>query len=720
MTVAESIAPSQWTMKARRTTVFGNLLRKEFRESAGALIAGLAIYWAMPALLELLYVALDPRHEMVPGFAWVFIMLTGWLYAIVVGAHTVCRDWGKAEEHFLLAQPISPRLVISAKLVAGLTVVAVVILAGGLWDWLLMSVRTTNPSESTLAPQEFVRTGIVVVCALAVGFAMAFAAAVMSRQMLPSVLLPSLVLTIWCAAPLISGRLAFLYPPGFLKGNSASAGPDFLHVWLTPLADIAFTVTVGACIALSLGAAMLTCTRERVIRVGHKPMAWAIAITVLALFAAAMDEVGNSLPVRATCVFRNEETIAGNQAPTWEVLQAAVAADDWVFMLSRPWRAKNPDGTGLVDVGQSVLRELQLDAEGHVQSRRQVDLIALAEQTYATHRLSGEPPQEFWKGYQPTIYVEKASPANVIVAAITAGKIVRIRLAWPEAGQPEIVSIAHLPAPANPAFYPVAQLTTARFSYVLRLAPDKAQPNQQTRPTVWSDYPRSLQIVDWADESHPQVRYEILLPPGTDIDLKQGCLVLECHQFNDGQIEVVPVDDPEVLAALQAHPLYLFSPFPSPWRRVIEPFRLGALQRLGRIYPAAWAVGKNGILYVSDSLGVRAFGPPEFGIRPVIGQCWRSPLSSLLTDHLQSSWRGEYLSGSFLLHGNSTQLFDDSLLIEPGFTVYDVSDPARPRRAGFFNAFPYECVLATPHNLVLCEGSWVTILDKPAQGRRTR
>jgi len=259
---------------------------------------------------------------------------------------------------------------------------------------------------------------------------------------------------------------------------------------------------------------------------------------------------------------------------------------------------------------------------------------------------------------------------------------------------------------------PMPQLTTSRFSYFFYILQGSEKPKANRGGRWWNEHVWMLLVVDWADETNAHVRYSIQLPPYTEIGLKQGCLVFARHLFEDNwDIDVVPVDDPDVLAELQDHPNKLFRPEPSAWWRAIQPLRLGQLQRLGQTNPTAWAMGKNDILYVSDVLGLRVFDFDEFGFRQVIGECRRSPLSMLLNDYRQSfqSPLFQYLAES------PVQLLGDSLLIEPGLAVYDVSNPTRPRRTGFFNASPEAQILAAPHHLVICESSLVTVVDHPGQ-----
>ena len=110
------------------TAVMANLLRKELRESRPMLVVGLWTFWLMPAILEWLYALFFSwRGEFLAGFAWVLVAAAGWFFTILVAAHSVCRDWGKVEEHFLLAKPVTVAQVLLAKLVSALCVVAVVL-----------------------------------------------------------------------------------------------------------------------------------------------------------------------------------------------------------------------------------------------------------------------------------------------------------------------------------------------------------------------------------------------------------------------------------------------------------------------------------------------------------------------------------------------------------------------------------------------------------------
>ena len=165
---------------------------------------------------------------------------------------------------------------------------------------------------------------------VAVGYVLAFSLAVLTRQMLSSVLFASLAIFLWVTAPLISSRLAFLDPsPQVFSSPRASA---FV------LEDLRFSATligqaviVAFCVIASIGAALIGCARERVIRLGYKPLAWTAALLVLLLFSAAMSELGNSLAVRAQVVLAPRLSLG--KVPMLNQAVAAACSGDRCYAL---------------------------------------------------------------------------------------------------------------------------------------------------------------------------------------------------------------------------------------------------------------------------------------------------------------------------------------------------------------------------------------------------
>lgn len=712
----------------RRLGVFGNLVRKELRESVSAVIAGLSIYWIMPALLELSYVACDPHHELLPGFGWGLILATGWLYAIVVGAQTVCRDWGRPEEHFLLGRPVTPRTVVWAKLLAGVAVVAGVALVCCLWDWLLPAVFSGPQARMADADGRYSWVWLVLGCVLAVSFVTAFATAVMTRQMLPSILVPSLLLLLWSTAPLISRHLTFLgpaqiYDPSLWSGGDASTLSD-----AELPTNVPFVLLACAWVAAAVVSALLTCTRDRVIRLGHKPLACATTVAVLALFAMAMNEAGNSLNVRDHYTLLEQGVPIVGAGP-WDAHDAASCGNHFVFLSTDYWPEPNVYASqaegGLLWGGErtSFLTEFRIDDAGHICGARQTELATLHSDEYVDSvsmeaHLKPESRTAFSEimlcRFLTRIAVLDDPEGYILMGGVVGNTVRRLRLDWPEDGKLEILSDASVSLPSDEELdYPAEHLMTARYSYLTQRVRSTEPPSGENGREAYLRR-RVLRVVDWSDESHPQVRYSITLPAGTTICQRQQYLAfIRPTSDKDWEIDAVPIDNPDVLAELQAHPTNLFRPISNAWWRAVQPFRVGDLQRVRTHHPSAWALGSNGVLYVSDELGIRAFGPEESGTRRLIGEYWRSPFSMLSrNDPWQlRSWRS--WSWEMWHDECGLQIDDNSLLIEPGLFTYDVSDPARLRRTGFFNALPHAQIIATPHHLVLLEYSLVTVVDRP-------
>ncbi len=270
-----------------------NLSRKEYLDAREALIGGIAIFWVLPIILELLLLAISRDHESSP-FVWTLVATVGWLYAVVIGAHTVCRDWGKAEEHFLLALPVSARQVIWAKLKTGAAILFLVLSVAAAWDFLMGHWGAFGRNGDVPATITTVRWTFVWAWVFVVGYLLGFTTAVVTRQMLASTLVGCLALIVWFVAPLISSHLRFLYPNWWSILVSAGSSTD--HSWLG--FGWPFIALTALGLVVCVGTALACCTRERVIRLGHKQLAWAVALVMLTLLGLAIGEVGNSLVVR--------------------------------------------------------------------------------------------------------------------------------------------------------------------------------------------------------------------------------------------------------------------------------------------------------------------------------------------------------------------------------------------------------------------------------------
>ena len=72
------------------------LAAKERSELRPAFWAGLTIFVGLPLLWSVLLILLDSKHRALPGIATLLGVCGGWIFAAIVAAQTVCRDFGRA------------------------------------------------------------------------------------------------------------------------------------------------------------------------------------------------------------------------------------------------------------------------------------------------------------------------------------------------------------------------------------------------------------------------------------------------------------------------------------------------------------------------------------------------------------------------------------------------------------------------------------------------
>ncbi len=651
----------------QRPSAFGNLIRKECQESRGAAIAGLAVFWLVPALLELLDLVLEGHYGTFP-FAWSLLIGAGWMYAIILGAHTVCRDWGKAEEHFLLAQPVSAQAVVGAKLITGAMLVAGVIVLVAAWETLLAYWggfgAAFRPIQESVSYWHAARvTTIAAISGMAVGYALAFAVAVITRQMLASTVVATLVLLVWAITPLLSSHLTrfsvLLFSP---NGPAMIISGSFVFVSVLGL-------------IVGVATSLVCATRERAIRLGHKQLAWMISLVMLALFGVAMTEVGNSLQVRDQAeAFDSESWYWGSTRMIQRGNRFFISYCDcnghaWSMATFRV-----ADNGRIQDLRRAavpgMLPSLLLD--GSNPDRKQVELrdeltgFAFNENgqlvvTRRRMRLTGT--RGCWRW--------------------TVANLWRTTLAWPDSGEPEILSRVELALP------PGKSLTDTASEY---------RHDDGLARYAYLEGEGKLYVFDWSEGPHPTPRFEIPLPQDTDYVRVWGGKLNVGVQSGDSKhgikdVATFDADHPETLLDKQNWSFHVRSTLEHDWPQGFE--RPGGL--LLQVDQHA------DIAYLSDLLGLRIARQTRTRIWETVGECRTSPLAMLFRLVPQP------------------KAFGDSLLIEngaQGFTAYDVSNPSRPRRVGFFNAlaswYGYDdMVLATERHLVLREFNLVTVLDRP-------
>jgi hypothetical protein len=656
-TPSESPPLALSTQPIQRRSAWVNLVRKECLDSREAAIAGLAIFWLVPAALELLGFELEGSNG-VFRFAWLSIIGAGWLYAVIVGAHTVCRDSGKAEEHFLLAQPVSPRTVVWAKLITGAVLVAVVLGIAAGWDTILGVQDQFYPFYG--------KPILSATCVMAAGFAVAFATAVMTRQMLASTVVATLMLVVWAIAPLLSSRLTQFAVPTLLPGDQS------------PTTVVPFIVISLGLLVLGAVASVHYSTRERVFRLGHKHLAWATGLVMLTLFGGAMTEAGSSLHVR------DQAMLTEPGSSVW--LIASTIQRDNRFVVAYYDRPESRP------MGRWSLATFRVSDSGQVQDVRRTPIpgtlppLYLGPQKPGTRgdRLTG---LTFDKDGHLVISGERWS----IVSARRHSELEtpwRTTLAWPDGGEPEVLSHAELALPAGQTYWtagpwPVGRDSLPRFTYVVSAGSDRGYSHKD-----------KLYVFDWSDGLTPGPRYVIPLPQDTAyVNVANGKVRVRIGQghFRDWEHQLeadFDTDHPETLLDEQNWSFHAMGKrYEGDW---VQEFVRTDYQYIPR--------DRHGdIAYLSDSLGLRVARQTHPGRWQIVGECRASPLSMLFRFDV------------------GPKALDDSLVIEGGqrgLIAYDVSDPTNPKRIGFFNTIGFSVYTAGRY-LVLLEYNLITVLDRP-------
>lgn len=329
--------------------VHAALAAKEWRESAPAVIAGAAIYLAMPIVLTLVYAIVDPRHELLAGFAGMIWAATGWIFAAVLGAQLVCRDFGGAAGDFLLARPVSVRSVVCIKAMVGLRIVLGFILVVGILDVTVIVVA----GSSSVWFQVFMAGSAAALLA----FCVAFVTASITRQTVSSVMLAGLTVILLAVGPFISSRFSWISTKLFVTTSTMGGAQDTdtvaLVLSLAPPIALAFIaaplavrrfrlvriaivtaalgltvfallmwardalsswvdilwlgatillggITLVVMLVFGLAVAVASAGSERAVRFGTRSLSWTVAIVMLSLSLAAINEVGADVPIRAT------------------------------------------------------------------------------------------------------------------------------------------------------------------------------------------------------------------------------------------------------------------------------------------------------------------------------------------------------------------------------------------------------------------------------------
>jgi len=283
----------------------------------------------------------------------------------------------------------------------------------------------------------------------------------------------------------------------------------------------------------------------------------------------------------------------------------------------------------------------------------------------------------------------------------------RTTLSWPESGEPEVLSHAELALPTGQSFWTTEPWRAgrdyvSRYSYLVSTAPSNDRGPGSSRGD-------KLYVFDWSDGPRPQPRLIIPLPKDDasvavangKVTVSTASAHLPDHhvfgaEFDADHPETLPVDGNWSLKEQQIRPWY-DKPWYVQWYDWTKEF-----ERFGGGYVQ---VDQHGdIAYLSDLLGLRVARQIRPGQWKIVGECRASPLSVLFRWY---TW---------------PQTLDKSLLIENsdrGINAYDVADPSKPKRVGYFNAVipvwqPTQSVFAVGRYLVVNEYGLITVLDRPA------
>lgn len=658
-----AISPSVSTHQVQRSSAFGNLVRKECLESREAAIAGLAIFWLVPAVLGLIEFALEGHHGVIP-FAWLLVIGAGWLYAVIVGAHAVCRDWGKAEEHFLLAQPVSPRTVVCAKLITGAALVAGVLGIAVGWDMMLVHGTAFGTHDEF----EWLLVIISAAAVMAAGFAVAFAVAVMTRQMLASTIVATLVLLVWAIAPLLSSHLAHFWVPVLLFGGHG------------PTSAVPFVLVSFAMLAVSAVAGLYYSTRERVYHLGNKQLAWTTGLVMLTLFGVAMSEVGNSLHVR------DQVMLPESASSVFGIVQTIQRGDRFLVAYGDYRPQSHPE------MARWFMKTFRVSGSGHIQDLRRTPIPGALPPII----LDPQTPGRRWDlvtgfAFDKDEHVVVSGKRLRIVSATQGSELDtlwRTTLAWPDGGEPEVLSHIELALPPGQSFQTTEPWRQRRdhlprFSYLVSVA---GRTNEE------------LYVFDWSDGPNPGPRYVVPLPQDSpSVSVGNGKVrVSRAHGRFAGQHVFVAdfdADHPETLLDKQNWSFHEF-------RGTDENAWAQGFERFGGEYIQVDQHGDDA--YLSDLLGLRVARQTRPGRWEIAGECRTSPLSML-----------------FRLYPRP-QALDDTLVIEwgwRGIIAYDVSDPSDPKRIGFLStpdlSWLDTSIFATGRYLVLHEFDLISVLDRP-------
>ncbi len=687
MSMAQAAPAPMSRVEGRRISsaaALWNLFVKELRESRSALIVGVFAFWLVPVFLGLTACGFE-RGDGLQVFgmmAYALLLSGGWLFAAAFGTNIVCRDWGRSEEHFLLAQPVTPRWVVAAKLLAAVAVVGLIVGVLLVIVHLLMLFTVDSTHREDLSVPE-----ALVVCLVVASLALSFSIAVITRQTSASLVLTMLIMALGIAAPLVSTRFSFLHPDWDLLSQiqsvrGASRRPTLSESWY---AYTSLLTCLAVCVLGSLTAAFVLCTRERAIRIGHKPLAWTVALAALLVFGAGMTEVGKSADICDRVVLWNQPE-PGHAVLHCEANRGYAAC---------AWGAREARHIQLAD--------LSIDSDGRIGSLRSSEVLPAAIRLSDASGAEVRPVPYAIGELKPT-----GKDAFTIVGMVSEGRLLgggglcRLEVRWDERAGFQATSTTIAGEEAGPKEAEAklglwsSMTWTDRYAYLLYIEEQKSSSDDRRSESPGRKTTRStLRVYDWSTGPWAAEVLELPIPIRCWLRLEDSQIILYDSRASLF-VGSVPLDDVQAIKDLFAEGM----PKPRPLNdKEIE--RLSRRSR-GNEWYGRLRFTQHQVTYEiqTDNNGLRSQ-------RIAPGQ---------LSDPVRA-YRCSVLA-RMMRFGGGLRALDSTLLAqEAGRAIifYDISDPLQIRRIGFHNTlsgYPVQLEQADGHLLVL-EQANLTVLRRP-------
>lgn len=269
-----------------QASVLRAMRRKEWMENRAAVLVGLIIFVGLPTLWTLLLWSLETHTGVQPRIASTLWLFAGGLFASVLGAQVICRDFGAPTERFLLSRPVSTAQIIRAKIWSGLATVAIIGMSVTAVEfiWWTFRQKPIHQMDEFTAEQAIFGTGISI-CT----YWIAAVAACVTRRALGSTLVAVFVLVMFSTLPLI---IRIPWAEDLYRVVKRFEGTSFALL----VTGIIVVPTIFTCQCVI----RFFSIQNYRIDAGPRALAWLISLSLCALFLLAMRQVGASASLSTT------------------------------------------------------------------------------------------------------------------------------------------------------------------------------------------------------------------------------------------------------------------------------------------------------------------------------------------------------------------------------------------------------------------------------------